>query len=126
MLHAVPSSVRTWIQFSDPGSLLRWISARRKCRKYSSPRSAGSGTLRSNPQHDRSRMRKFVIAGTLLIVVGLWLIIRPPALSHQENAFKLGEFQATFEERRPLPGWVGGIALGAGVVLVSLSVLRRS
>jgi hypothetical protein len=71
-------------------------------------------------------MRYLSIAGTVLILVGLWLIIRPPTFAHQENAFKLGDFQATFQERRPLPGWVGGTALGAGLVLVVGRLLKRS
>ena len=71
-------------------------------------------------------MRNLAILGTVLILVGLWFIIRPPALAHQRNAFKLGDFQATFEERRPLPSWVGGTALGAGLVLVVIGLLKRS
>ena len=70
-------------------------------------------------------MRNLAIAGAVLILVGIWFIIRPPTLAHQENAFKLGGFQATFEERRPLPGWVGGTALGAGVVLVVVGLRKR-
>jgi len=70
-------------------------------------------------------MRSLSIIGTVLILIGLWFIIRPPTLAHQENAFKLGNFQATFEEQRPLPSWIGGTALGAGLVLVVLGLLKR-
>ena len=70
-------------------------------------------------------MRNLAIAGAVLILIGFWLIIRPPTVAHQENAFKLGDFQATFQERRPLPGWVGGMALGAGLVLVVIGLRKR-
>jgi hypothetical protein len=69
-------------------------------------------------------MRSLPIVGTVLVLVGVWLIIRPPTLPHQEKAFKLGDFQATFAERRPLPSWVGGAVLGAGLVLVVMGLKR--
>jgi hypothetical protein len=71
-------------------------------------------------------MGNLTVAGVVLVLVGLWLIIRPPTFAHQENAFKLGDFQASFEERRPLPGWVGGTVLGGGLALVIIGLLKRS
>jgi len=71
-------------------------------------------------------MRNLIIAGALLILVGLWLIVRPPTLAREENAFKVGNFQASFEERRPLPGWVGGTVLGAGLALAIVGIVKRS
>jgi len=70
-------------------------------------------------------MRSLSIIGSVLVLVGLWLIIRPPTFAHQENAFKIGDLQATFAQQRPLPGWVGGSALGAGLVLVVLGLRKR-
>ena len=71
-------------------------------------------------------MRKLTIAGAVLILVGLGLIVRPPTFAHQESAFKVGNFQASFEERRPLPGWVGGTVLGAGLALAIMGLVKRS
>lgn len=63
-------------------------------------------------------MRTLQIAGVVLIALGLWIIIRPPSYSSQESVFKLGDLEAKVHEQRPVPGWAGGIALGAGLVLV--------
>jgi hypothetical protein len=63
-------------------------------------------------------MRATQILGVILIVVGLWVILRPPSYSHEERVLKLGEVEAKVQRERPVPGWAGGIALGAGIVLI--------
>ena len=70
-------------------------------------------------------MRGTLIVGVVLIAVGAWLILRPPTYAHKENVLKLGDIQATVEEQRPVPAWAGGIALGAGFVLVVVGLRRR-
>ncbi len=71
-------------------------------------------------------MHKRTLAGAILVIVGLWLILWPPRFGHQENTFKLGALQATFEEQRPIPGWIGGMVLGAGLVLVVMGLQKGS
>lgn len=63
-------------------------------------------------------MRTLQISGAILVAVGLYLILRPPTYPHEENVLKLGDIEATVKEQRPVPGWVGGVLLGAGCVLV--------
>ena len=70
-------------------------------------------------------MRATLIAGVVLVAVGLWLIIRPPSYSHRENVLKFGDLEATVQEQRAVPGWAGGIALGAGLVLVGVGFRKR-
>ena len=40
---------------------------------------------------------------------------------HQE---RFGDIEATVQDRRTLPGWVGGVLLGAGRVLVIVGMKR--
>jgi len=70
-------------------------------------------------------MRTVQTSGLLLIAIGLWLVIRPPSYSHQESVFKLGELEARVQERRQVPGWTGGVALAAGLVLVVVGSKKR-
>jgi cytochrome c biogenesis protein CcdA len=70
-------------------------------------------------------MRALQISGLVLIAIGLWIIIRPPSYSREESVFKFGDVEARMQEQRSLPGWVGGVALGAGLVLVAVG-FRRS
>jgi drug/metabolite transporter (DMT)-like permease len=70
-------------------------------------------------------MRALQISGAVLIVVGLWMIVRPPSYSSEENVFKLGDIEAKMQQEHRIPGWIGGMALGAGVVLVVAGLKRR-
>jgi len=62
-------------------------------------------------------MRALQISGLVLIAIGVWIIIRPPSYSHDETVLKFGDIEAKMQQQRTVPGWAGGIALGAGVVL---------
>jgi hypothetical protein len=70
-------------------------------------------------------MRALQIIGGLCIAIGLLIIIHPPSYSRQETVFKVGTLEATMRVQHPLPAWVGGAALGGGVVLIVLGWLRR-
>ena len=70
-------------------------------------------------------MRALQISGLVLIGLGLWIIIRPPSYSSQESVFKLGDLEAKVQEQHPVPGWAGGMALGAGLVLVVVGFRKR-
>lgn len=64
-------------------------------------------------------MRALQISSLVLIAIGLWLIIRPPTHAREESLFKFGGLEAKMQEQRPVvPGWAGGVALGAGLVLL--------
>jgi hypothetical protein len=70
-------------------------------------------------------MRALQFSGAFLIVVGLWMIVRPPSYSSEDNVFRLGDIEARMRQEHRVPGWVGGIALGAGVVLFAAGMKRR-
>ena len=70
-------------------------------------------------------MRALQVSGAALIVIGLWLMIRPPSYSREESVFKVGDIEAKMRQEHPVPGWVGGLALGAGLVLLVVG-LRKS
>jgi hypothetical protein len=69
-------------------------------------------------------MRTLQVLGAVLVAAGLFLIIRPPTYPHQESVFKLGDIEATVQDKRTVPGWVGGVLLGAGCVLVIVGLKK--
>jgi drug/metabolite transporter (DMT)-like permease len=71
-------------------------------------------------------MKALLIAGLVLIAAGIFLIVRPPRFSSEQSVVRLGQFEATMQQERPLPGWVGGAVLGAGVVLLGTALFKRS
>jgi drug/metabolite transporter (DMT)-like permease len=70
-------------------------------------------------------MKASLIAGLVLIAAGIFLVIRPPHYASQQSVLKLGDLQATMQQEKTLPGWVGGAVLGAGIVLLGGGLLRR-
>lgn len=70
-------------------------------------------------------MRALQISGLVFVAIGLWVIIRPPSYSREESVFKLGELEAKMQREHSVPGWVGGLALGAGLVLVVVGLKKR-
>jgi hypothetical protein len=70
-------------------------------------------------------MRAMAISGLVLLALGLWVIIRPPSYSSEQSVIKFGDIEAKMQQERTVPGWVGGLALGAGLVLVVVGLKRR-
>jgi drug/metabolite transporter (DMT)-like permease len=70
-------------------------------------------------------MRLLQVAGAFLIAAGMFMIIRPTSYSREESVFKLGNIEARMQQKHIVPAWVGGIALGAGLVLVVVGLKRR-
>ena len=70
-------------------------------------------------------MRAIQVSGAVLIVIGVWVVIRPPSYSREESVFKLGDVEAKMQQERQVPGWVGGMALGAGLVLLVVGSKSR-
>ncbi len=71
-------------------------------------------------------MKASLIAGLVLIAAGVFLILRPPHYASQQSVLKLGDLEATMQQERTVPGWVGGAVLGAGVVLLGAGLFKRS
>jgi hypothetical protein len=70
-------------------------------------------------------MRVMQVSGVVLIALGLWIIVRPPTYSREESLFKVGNLEATMRREHTVPGWAGGAAVGGGVVLTLLALIRR-
>ncbi|MET0988924.1 MAG: hypothetical protein ABW034_26350 [Steroidobacteraceae bacterium] len=70
-------------------------------------------------------MRVLQIVGAILIAAGLFTIIKPPSYSREESVFKLGELEAKVQQKHKVPGWVGGIAVGAGLVMVVVGFKKK-
>ena len=63
-------------------------------------------------------MRILQIAGAILIAGGLFVLIKAPTYSSDKSVFKIGDVEARVAQEHPVPPWVGGAAIAAGVVLI--------
>jgi hypothetical protein len=86
--------------------------------------------LRGNPwsfSHiwKAARMRPYLIAGIVLLVLGLFVLLRGGQFTSQENLLQVGDLKITASERQTIPPWVGIGALVAGAILVGADLKQR-
>jgi len=70
-------------------------------------------------------MRSLTLAGLALIAVGLFVAVRGASYRSDRSVFKVGEMEASIQEERAVPPWVGVVGVVAGVLLI-LADRRRS
>jgi drug/metabolite transporter (DMT)-like permease len=70
-------------------------------------------------------MRLLQVLGVVLILGGIFLFVRGVNYTSNRSLLEVGDFKATFEEKRPIPPWVGGLAVGTGVVLLIVAAGKR-
>jgi hypothetical protein len=71
-------------------------------------------------------MKVLQIIGALLIAAGLYVLIQGASYPSDKSVFKVGGVEAKIEEHHAVPPWVGGVAIGAGVLLVVVGFNKRS
>lgn len=71
-------------------------------------------------------MKASLIIGLVLIAAGIFFIVRPPHYASEQSVFKIGNVEARMQQERPLPGWVGGTLLGAGIIFLGTGLIKRS
>ena len=70
-------------------------------------------------------MRPLTIAGLVLLVLGGFVLLRGLSFTSQKSVFKVGDFQASVEERREVPPWLGAVAVASGIALLLAGTRRR-
>src|SRR5216683_1330708 len=70
-------------------------------------------------------MRGALIAGVVLVVLGAFVLIKGLSYTREESVFKFGSIEAKVQQERRIPEWIGGVALGAGLVLLVTSWKKR-
>lgn len=71
-------------------------------------------------------MRTVLISGIALAAIGLYLLLKGASYSREESVFKIGGLEAKVQQQHRVPEWVGGVALGAGGVLIGLALWKRA
>ena len=71
-------------------------------------------------------MRPLSLVGLVLVAVGGFILLRGLSFTSQKSVFKVGDFQASVEEHKTVPAWVGGLVLAGGLVLLLGAGRRRS
>jgi hypothetical protein len=70
-------------------------------------------------------MKPLLFVGLILIAAGGFVVFRGLNYTSQRSVLKLGEFEASLEEKRAIPAWAGAIAIAGGLALVVVGARRR-
>ena len=68
--------------------------------------------------------RILLIAGAVLLGLGLWVFSTKPEFERDKEVLKLGELSATVRDSEPLPPWVGPLLMILGGALAGAALLR--
>jgi hypothetical protein len=69
-------------------------------------------------------MRVLQILGAILILGGLFVLIKSPSYSSDKSVLKIGSVEAKVSQQQSIPPWVGGVAVVAGVVLIVIGARK--
>ncbi|HTD75961.1 MAG TPA: hypothetical protein VK652_20710 [Steroidobacteraceae bacterium] len=69
-------------------------------------------------------MRVLQILGAILILGGLFVLVKSPSYSSDKSVLKIGSVEAKVSQQQSIPPWVGGAAVVAGVVLIVIGVRK--
>lgn len=70
-------------------------------------------------------MKPSMIAGLVLVAVGLFILLRGINYGSQRSVMRIGDVSASVTETRTIPLWVGGVAIVGGLVLAGATMRRR-
>jgi hypothetical protein len=71
-------------------------------------------------------MRPLSLLGVVLLAIGAFIVFRGLTYKDRDEVLKVGGVEASVEQERAIPTWVGGAALVAGIVLLAAGMKRRT
>jgi hypothetical protein len=69
-------------------------------------------------------MRVLQVLGAILILGGLFVLIKSPSYSSDKSVLKIGSVEAKVSQQQSIPPWVGGVAVVAGVVFIVIGARK--
>ena len=70
-------------------------------------------------------MRAPLIVGILLVALGAFIVFRGLSWGSQHSVIQVGDMKASIDAQRPVPTWVGGVAIAGGALLVGAGLRGR-
>lgn len=71
-------------------------------------------------------MKPLVLVGILLAAVGGFILVRGLTYTKDRSVLKVAGLEASVEERRSIPTWVGIVGIVGGLVLVAAGAGKKS
>jgi len=70
-------------------------------------------------------MRPQLLLGIIIAGLGAFIVLRGFNYGSQRSVVRVGDFQASVQEQRAVPTWVGGVAIVGGLLLVGAGLRGR-
>ena len=70
-------------------------------------------------------MRRSMITGAALIIAGAFVFIRGGSFTSRRDVVSVGGVTVAAEEQRPIRPWVAGLAVIAGVAVITVGMRRK-
>jgi len=71
-------------------------------------------------------MPRSAMVGLALIVIGAAVYFRGLSVTTKRDVLKIGDVSVSAEEKRPIAPWVAGLAVLAGIALMTTGVRRKA
>lgn len=71
-------------------------------------------------------MRPFIIAGIVLLGLGLVLLVRGGTFTSRRDVLKVGDVKVTANEQQSIPPWAGWVVVTAGLVCVLAGTRQKA
>jgi hypothetical protein len=71
-------------------------------------------------------MRPQALVGIILLAIGAFILFRGMSYKSKDEVLKVGDLNASVEQKHAVPTWAGGVALVAGIVLLASGMKRRA
>jgi drug/metabolite transporter (DMT)-like permease len=71
-------------------------------------------------------MRPLTIAGIILIVFGVFVLVRGASFTSRRDVLKVGDVKVTADQQQTVPPWAGWLAIVGGSALAVAGTRRRA
>jgi hypothetical protein len=71
-------------------------------------------------------MRQSLIAGIVLVCLGLFVLLRGASFTSKRDVLEVGEVKITADQKQSIPPWAGGAAVVVGAVLIVAGARKRA
>ena len=71
-------------------------------------------------------MSRSAMVGLALIVIGAAIYLRGLGFTSKREVLKIGDVSVSAEEQRPIAPWVAGLAVLAGIALMTTGARRKA
>jgi hypothetical protein len=69
---------------------------------------------------------RLIVLGILLIALGGYVLLEGLSYTSERSTVRIGEVEASLEQKKAVPGWIGGIGVVAGLILVVAGGRKRA